>query len=207
VTGPAAPTIRVGLVDDHAVVRDGTALLLGHEPDIEVVGTAADLGAADDLLRLEPDVLVVDIRLGAENGLALLRRIREAGGPAVVVLTAFDYPQFVDAALRMGASGYVLKTDPIANLVGAIRQVAAGGMAFTVRTQRSGSRQLSPREAEIVRHVVEGESNDEIGLRLGISARTVEGHLTRIFEHVGVLSRTELATRAIREGWLETMDE
>ena len=112
-TGPTPRNIRVGLVDDHAVVRDGTAALLGREADIEVVGTAADLGGADDLLRLEPDVLVVDIRLGSENGLALLRRITEAGGPAVVLLTAFDYPQFVDAALRMGASGYVLKTDPI----------------------------------------------------------------------------------------------
>ena len=205
-TGSARP-IRVGLVDDHAVVRDGTALLLAQEPDLLVVGTAADLGMADDLLRLEPDVLVVDIRLGSDNGLALLHRISDSGGPAVVILTAFDYPQFVDAALRMGASGYVLKTDPIEDLVRAIRQVAAGGMAFTVRTQRSARRQFSPREAEIVRHVVEGESNDEIGVRLGISARTVEGHLTRIFEHVGVLSRTELATRAIREGWLETMDQ
>ena len=198
-----SPRIRVGVVDDHAVVRDGTAALLGRESDIEVVGVAESLESAASLLAENPDVLVVDIRLGQENGLDLLRGLAAPGGPAIVILTSFDYPQFVDAAFRLGASGYVLKTDPFVNLVQAIRQVAAGGVAYSVRPSRGGDRPLSPRELEVVSLVVEGRSNDEIAARLAISVKTVESHLTRIFERVGVTSRTELATRAIREGWLE----
>jgi DNA-binding NarL/FixJ family response regulator len=200
--------IRVGVVDDHAVVRDGTAALLDRESDIEVVGVADTLDSAAGLLELRPDVLVVDIRLGQENGLSLLKGLTSTGGgPAVVILTSFDYPQFVDAALRLGASGYVLKTDPFANLVHAIRQVAAGGVAYSVRPSPAGTRRLSARELEIVSLVVAGRSNDEIAHDLGISAKTVESHLTRIYEHASVASRTELAARAIREGWLEGVGE
>ena len=198
--------IRVGVVDDHAVVRDGTAALLEREPDIEVVGVAGTLESAAALLELRPDVLVVDIRLGHENGFALVRDVSAARGPAIVILSAFDYPQFVDAALRLGASGYVLKTDPFGNLVHAIRQVAAGGVAYSVRPSPAGERRLSRREVEVVALVVEGRSNDEIAARLGISVKTIESHLTRIFERTEVASRTELAARAIREGWLETAD-
>jgi two-component system, NarL family, nitrate/nitrite response regulator NarL len=206
-TTRAEGRIRVGVVDDHAVVRDGTAALLERESDIEVVGVADTLDSAAALLELRPDVLVVDIRLGQENGLSLLRGLTSTGGPAVVILTSFDYPQFVDAALRLGASGYVLKTDPFANLVHAIRQVAAGGVAYSVRPSPSGARRLSPRELEIVSLVVAGRSNDEIAHDLGISAKTVESHLTRIYEHANVTTRTELAARAIREGWLEGVGE
>ena len=200
---PESRRIRVGVVDDHAVVRDGTAALLERESDIDVVGVADSLDSAALLLGLEPDVLVVDIRLGHENGLELLRSLSESGGPAIVILTSFDYPQFVDAAFRLGAAGYVLKTDPFVNLVHAIRQVAAGGVAYSVRPSLPGVRPLSPREIEVVALVVEGRSNDEIAAQLAISVKTVESHLTRIFERVHVASRTELATRAIREGWLE----
>jgi DNA-binding NarL/FixJ family response regulator len=196
--------IRVGVVDDHAVVRDGTAALLDREADIDVVGVAASLESAAGLLELDPDVLVVDIRLGQENGLELLRGVSGGGRPAIVILTSFDYPQFVDAALRLGASGYVLKTDPFAKVVDAIRQVASGGFVFTVRPSPAGDRPLSPRELEVVSLVVDGYSNDEVAGRLGISVKTVESHLTRIFERLQVASRTELASRAIREGWLES---
>ena len=202
-TTPVAARIRVGVVDDHAVVRDGTAALLDRESDIEVVGVAATLETATALLELAPDVLVVDIRIGEQNGLELVRDLA-ADGPAIVILTSFDYPQFVDAALRLGASGYVLKTDPFAKVVDAIRQAAAGGMAYSVRPSRAGHRPLSAREVGVVSLVVEGWSNEEIAGRLGISVKTVESHLTRIFERVQVASRTELATRAIREGWLES---
>lgn len=203
-TEPTVAQIRVGVVDDHAVVRDGTAALLERERDIAVVGVAASLEDAAALLDLAPDVLVLDIRLGQENGLELLRDVSARGGPAIVILTSFDYPQFVDAALRLGASGYVLKTDPFTKVVDAIRQVAAGGFVYTVRPSPAGHRPLSQRELEVVSLVVDGHSNDEIAARLGISVKTVESHLTRIFERVQVASRTELATRAIREGWLET---
>jgi DNA-binding NarL/FixJ family response regulator len=203
VTGAEAARIRVGVVDDHAVVRDGTAALLEREVDIEVVGVAETLETAAVLLELEPDVLVVDIRLGAENGLALLRGVSASRGPAIVILTSFDYPQFVDAALRLGAAGYVLKTDPFADLVHAIRQAASGGIAYSIRPSPAGRLRLSTREAQVVSLVVEGRSNDEIAVRLGISPKTVESHLTRIYERADVASRTELATHAIREGWLE----
>jgi DNA-binding NarL/FixJ family response regulator len=203
VTAAGANRIRVAIVDDHAVVRDGTAALLGQEPDFEVVGTAASLEAAVALLGLLPDVLLVDVRLGSENGLTLIRDATRGGGPKVVVLSAFDYPQFVDAALRLGASGYVLKTDPFASLVQAIRQVVAGGFSYSARPSTTETRRLSPRERQVVGLVVEGQSNDEIGGQLGISSKTVESHLTRIYERFAVTSRTELATLAIREGWLE----
>jgi two-component system response regulator DevR len=199
----AGRPIRVGVVDDHAVVRDGTAALLEREADIEIVGVAGTLEAATALLANKPDVLVVDIRLGEQNGFAFVREVTEAGGPAVVILSAFDYPQYVDAALRLGASGYILKTDPFGNLVNAIRQVAAGGIAYSVRPTSTDHRRLSLRETEVVALIVEGCSNDEIGARLGISVKTVESHLTRIYERVHVASRTELATRAVREGWIE----
>ena len=207
IEGRAAPTspIRVGVVDDHAVVRDGTAALLEREPDIHVVGVAATLAAATELLALDPNVLVVDIRLGTENGFSFVRDLAGPEGPAVVILSAFDYPQYVQAALRVGASGYVLKTDPFGNLVNAIRQVAAGGVAYSVLPATPSPRRLSSREREVVALVVEGRSNDEIGASLGISAKTVEGHLTRIFERVHVASRTELAMLAVREGWMETI--
>lgn len=201
---PVAPRIRVGVVDDHAVVRDGTAALLEREPDFDVVGVAESLESATSLVALKPDVLVVDIRLGQENGLDLLRRKSASGGPAIVILTSFDYPQFVEAAFRLGAAGYVLKTDPFERLVDAIRQVAAGGVAYSVRPLPAADRPLSPREIEVVALVVEGRSNDEIAAGLAISVKTVESHLTRIFERVNVASRTELATRAVREGWLES---
>lgn len=206
-TAPVAGRIRVGVVDDHAVVREGTAALLDREPDIEVIGVAATLETATALLEQAPDVLVVDIRIGEQNGLELVRDLSASDGPAIVILTSFDYPQFVDAALRLGASGYVLKTDPFSKVVDAIRQAYAGGMAYSVRPSPARLRPLSRREAGVVALVVEGWSNDEIAARLGISAKTVESHLTRLFERVQVASRTELATRAIREGWLESAAE
>jgi DNA-binding NarL/FixJ family response regulator len=206
VTGLKHSVIRVVVVDDHAVVRDGTAALLGRERDIDVVGVAATLEAAAGSLALRPDVLVVDIRLGEENGFDLLRGLKADGGPAVVILTSFNYPQFVDAAFNNGAAGYVLKTDPFVDLVHAIRQVAAGGVAYSLRPSASRERLLSLREVDVVSRVVEGRSNDEIAGELGISVKTVESHLTRIYDRAQVASRTELATRVIREGWLETGD-
>jgi len=200
----SSPRIRVGVVDDHAVVRDGTAALLDREPDIEVVGVAGTLAAATELLVRRPDVLVVDIRVGTENGFAFIRELSGPERPAVIILSAFDYPQYVEAALKVGASGYVLKTDPFDNLVHAIRQVAAGGIAYSVLPATPNQRRLSGREREVVALVIDGLSNDEIGSDLGISAKTVESHLTRIFERVHVASRTELALLAVREGWVET---
>lgn len=203
----AAGAVRVAVVDDHPVVRDGTAALLAAQDGLAVVGTASSLDEAAALVAVTPiDVLLLDIRLGSDSGLALLSGGASGDGtrlPAIVVVTAYDYPQYAEAALRLGAAGFVLKTAPIAELVEAIRKAATGGLAFSVRPRAGDAMRLSGREHEVVRLVVDGRSNDEIGLALGIGAKTVETHLRRLFERFGLASRTELATRALREGWLE----
>ena len=132
-----AELIRVAIVDDHPVVREGTAALLGAQPGLRMVGTAASLEEAVPLLNAaRVDVLLLDIRLGTDSGLTLL-----GGGaprPAVVVLTAYDYPQYAAAAQRLGASGFVVKTAPVAELVAALRTAAAGGQVFARRRPAGG---------------------------------------------------------------------
>lgn len=199
----AGALIRIAVVDDHPVVAEGTAAVLRAQPDLVVVGVAASLDAARSAGladRDAVDVLLLDIRLGTESGLGLLTG--DLALPAVIVLTAYDYPQYAEAALHLGAAGFVLKTAPLTELLDAIRRVAAGGLAFAVRPGTRAVR-LTPREHDVVRLVADGRSNDEIGVALGIGAKTVETHLARVFERVGVTSRTELATRALREGWLD----
>jgi DNA-binding NarL/FixJ family response regulator len=196
-----AGPIRVAIVDDHPVVREGTAALLGAQPGLRIVGTAASLEEAAPLLDpAAVDVLLLDIRLGTDSGLTLLAG--DASRPAIVILTAYDYPQYAAAAQRLGGSGFVVKTAPLAELVEAIHCAAAGGSAFGYRPDSSAVA-LTRRERDVVRLVADGRSNDEIGVSLGISTKTVEGHLRRLFDRLGVQSRTELATRAVREGWLE----
>jgi len=193
-------TIRVGVVDDHPVVRTGTATIIERTEGMELAGTAASLDEARPLLdRSAVDVLLLDLRLGQQFGLAAFEGNVEL--PAIVVVTSYDYPQYVDAAMRLGAVGYVLKTAPIDELLTAIRRAADGKLSFDLRP--GGRTPLSVRELEVVRAVVEGRSNDEIAGRLGISPKTVESHLRRLFERHGLASRTELATRALRDGWLE----
>jgi DNA-binding NarL/FixJ family response regulator len=206
----AVQLIRVAIVDDHPVVAEGTAAILRAEADLEVVGVAPSIGAAETaglFDRARADVLLLDIRLGTESGLTALSGDAGDGAaaaerPAVIVLTAYDYPQYADAALRLGAAGFVLKTAPVTELVEAIRRVASGGLAFAVRPAGRTVR-LSSREHDVVRLVAEGRTNDEIGAALAIGSKTVETHLARLFERLGVASRTELAARAIREGWLD----
>jgi DNA-binding NarL/FixJ family response regulator len=171
-----------------------------------VIGIAAsldDAGSSGLFDAAQVDVVPLDIRLGTESGLSALGPHASADRPAVIVLTAYDYPQYADAALRLGAAGFVLKTAPLPELVDAIRRVAAGGMAFAVRPTGRPVTRLSPREHDVIRLVADGRTNDEIGAALDIGAKTVETHLARLFERLGVASRTELATRAVREGWLD----
>lgn len=194
--------IRVAIVDDHPVVRAGTATIIEAAPDLVLACTAATLEEAAPFLDgAAVDVLLLDLRLGQEFGLDVFSAARRPL-PAIVVVTSYDYPQYVDAALRLGAVGYVLKTAPIDELLTTVRRAAAGKLSFDVRpTDRR--RPLSLREHDVVVAVVEGLSNDEIAGRLGISSKTVESHLRRLFERHAVASRTELATRALRDGWLE----
>jgi DNA-binding NarL/FixJ family response regulator len=190
-----ADPIRVAIVDDHPMVREGTAALLGAQDRIAVVATAGSVEEARAMLASTAiDVVLLDIRLGTDSGLRLLG----GDGPAIVVVTAYDYPQYVEAALRLGAAGFVLKTAPVAELLDAIRRAAAGGLAFATRPRGGPAVARSAREPDGVRRGV-----DEIGSALGIGGKTVESHLRRLFERLGVASRTELATRALREGWLD----
>jgi DNA-binding NarL/FixJ family response regulator len=213
VGSPAPPPIRVAIVDDHPVRREGTAALLAAQPGLEIAGVAGTVDEAAALVdETQVDVVLLDIRLGTDSGLRWLTSggVEPSAGaptrprPAVVILTSYDYPQYAEAALRLGASGFVLKTAPIAELLDAIRRAAAGGLAFAIRPSAAASQvRLSQRELDVVRLVIDGRSNDEIAGRLGIGAKTVESHLRRLFERLGIASRTELATRALREGWLE----
>lgn len=209
--GVPPSVIRVAIVDDHPALREGTASLLAREPDIEVVALVGTLDAATALVAGDdpPDILIQDIRLGEESGLRMLvgeqstaapRHARQ--GPAIILWTAYDYPQYAAYALRSGAAGFVVKTAPTAELLQAIRSVAAGGVHFSSRPDL-GTLSLTPREREVLELVVEGLGNDQIGARLGITTRTVEAHLTRLYERFAAQSRTELATRAVREGWLD----
>jgi DNA-binding NarL/FixJ family response regulator len=183
-------------------VGHGVASLLGNEPDIDVIGVGSSLADAAAFLAgpTPPDVMLLDVKLGAESGLDLLPKVR-GSDTAIVVLTAHDYGPYLSAAHRLGAAGFVVKSAPFATLLDAIRRVAAGGLAFDRRPQADVS--LTPRERSVVTHLLDGRSNDEIASALGITTRTVEAHLTRLFERLGIGSRTELATRALREGWLE----
>jgi len=197
--------IKVAIVDDHPLLRDGTASLLAKEPDMEVVALGENVGDAEAILAAaDADVLLLDIRLGTDSGLTVLQG-RTNSRPAVVVVTAYAYPQYAEAAFRLGAAGFVLKDAPLNDLMAAIRAAAAGALHFGLRPGQRLA--LSERELDVVRKVVEGRSNDEIGADLKISSKTVESHLRRIFERVGVASRTELATRALREGWLDLPGE
>ncbi len=198
-------SIRVAIVDDHPVVRDGMSALLREYPEIEIAGTAASLELAEPLL--DPalvDVLLLDIRLGEETGFELLERHRDAAGrPAVIVLTAFAQAEYAAAAYRLGAAGLVLKTAPLSELVNAIRKAAAREPSGNERDLTAFDPTLTTREQEIVRHVVEGRTNDEIGVALSIATKSVEGHLRRVFERLGIESRAELGARAVLEGWLD----
>lgn len=197
------------------MVGEGTAAILRAEPDIDVVTVAPSLETAETAGLFDAgrvDVVLLDIRLGTDSGLRALTPARPADGaseqppaarPAIIVLTAYDYPQYAEAALRLGAAGFVLKTAPLPELVDAIRRVAAGGLAFSVRPTSAGLARLSPREHDVGRLVADGRTNDEIGSTLKIGSKTVETHLARLFERLGVASRTELAMRAVREGWLD----
>ncbi len=200
----ASRRLRVMLIDDHPALREGTAQIMAHEPDLEVVGTMGTLDEARAALAGGGiDVLVLDIRLRGERGLDLLAEVQgRPDAPAIVIWTAYDLPQYATYAFRRGASGFVLKTAPTLELIDAVRQAAAGGVRFASRPDLK-VRELTPREHALLSHLVAGLSNDEIATAMGVTTRTVEAHLTRLYERFDARSRTELATRIVGEGWLD----
>lgn len=201
--------IRIVLVDDHPAILDAIAAAVGATPDLEVAGTARTLDEARALVT-EPaavaaDVIVTDVQLAGEaEGLRLLDAA-SPGGPAVLLLSSFDQPPLIRTAFERGAAGYLLKTSEVTEILDAVRTIAAGGTAFSaamLRAIRIAPRRPTDREIEVLTLVCAGASNDEIGVQLGVTEKTVESHLRRLFDRYGVLSRTELAVLAMREGWV-----
>ncbi|MHB1716896.1 MAG: response regulator [Acidimicrobiales bacterium] len=210
-TGNTAP-IRVVIVDDHALVREGTLQLLEQDPGIEVVGQAGT--GEEGLLLLErsrPDVALVDVSLPGMSGLELAGKI-SARHPEVRVLivSAYDDSAYVSEALEVGVSGYLLKTASAKELLDAVRAVAGGVFVLdravsdrlTRRWQRRpdgppGAEALTPREVDVFGLLARGQSNKHIAVELGLGLRTVEGHVSNVLSKLGVTSRTEAALYAL----------
>jgi DNA-binding NarL/FixJ family response regulator len=198
-------TIRIGIVDDHPMVTGGLDAALGTIGDIEVVAHGASVAEARDLLEQDDlDVVLLDVRLDDGNGIQALAERGPRSRPGVLVISSFKTSQYVAASARFGAAGFLLKTVPLPTLVEAIRTVASGGSVFTQEQLQKGFVTLTPRERQIVRLAMDGLSNKEIGGRLGTSPKTVESHLSAIYERFGITGgRIELSIRAGEEGWLD----
>jgi NarL family two-component system response regulator LiaR len=210
-----ATTIRLLIVDDHAVVRQGLRGFLRLQEGIEVVGEAASAAEAVDIAgTVFPDVVLLDLVMPEGNGIGALRRLIEvAPGVRVLVLTSFADDAQIFAAMAAGASGYLLKDiDPQA-LADAIRDVHAGRPALhpsvAARLMRQGAVRrvshddLTARERDVLRLMVEGLANKQIAQRLGIGEKTIKTHVSRVLAKLGVADRTQAAVLAIREGLVD----
>jgi DNA-binding NarL/FixJ family response regulator len=212
-------TIRVLLVDDHAVMRAGLRALLSTEPDIEVVGEAATGEEGVDLaIQLRPDVVLMDLSMPGIGGMAATRRIAAAGLSArVLVLTLHGEQEYLLPLLEAGGAGYLTKSSADHELVEAIRVVARGDvyldptaarlLVTSFRAPREPDRhgpldRLSAREREVLTLAAEGYSSTEIGERLGISGKTVETYRERLMDKLDLHHRSELVRLALREGLL-----
>jgi DNA-binding NarL/FixJ family response regulator len=208
--------IRVLLADDHAVVRAGIRQFLEHGSDIQVVAEADDGEMAQRLIQQhELDVVVLDIQMPKVNGIDVTRWVRANQRPiGVLVLTAYDDDPYVIAVLQAGANGYVLKTASPAEIVQAVRDVYEGKSALDATIARKlmahiaghASRpeveSLTERELEVLALAGKGYTNKAIGVQLGISDRTVQGHLANIYSKLNASSRTEAVMRAVAQGLL-----
>ncbi|RMF35430.1 MAG: DNA-binding response regulator [Chloroflexi bacterium] len=214
--------IRVLLADDHAVVRKGIREFLEALGEIEVVAEAADGEEAKALIRQHrPDVAILDIRMPKATGIEVTRWIRDQELPiGVLILTAYDDDPFVLAALQAGANGYVLKTAEAEEIVAAVQAVHRGQSALDPVIARklmahlarptSTARPVEPltaRERQVLELAARGLTNRAIGMELGISNRTVQGHLANIYAKLQVGSRTEAVTKALRLGIIRLPEE
>ncbi len=212
--------IRIVIADDHAVVRQGTRSLLEREEDLEVVGEAGDGEEAEKLIEeLSPDVAIIDIAMPKLNGIEVTRRIKpRCPSTAVLILSAYDDDAYIFALLEAGAAGYLLKDVDSKEVVRAVRAVHAGESVlhpviarkvidrFLSTAAKVGeekpSVEMSEREMEVLKLAAKGMSNQDIAKQLFISMRTVQGHLTSIFNKLSVGSRTEAIFQAVKRGWL-----
>lgn len=206
------PPIRVVIVDDHALLREGTRWILQQEPSIEVVGESGRGDEAVEVIAdLQPDVVLLDLRLPGLPGIDVARQIAvRSPKTRVLILTAYDEEDYVLEALQAGAAGYLLKTAPCEELLEAVHAVAAGNTVLQpsvsaalarrwTRSDGPGGTQLSTREMEVLRLTAHGMANKEMAIKLGLSLRTVEGHLSRSFAKLGVTSRTEAVFQAVNQ--------
>ncbi len=215
--------IRVALVDDHPIVRDGLVAVLSDEPDFEVVGTAP---TAEDALRLvsaqRPDVMLLDLELPGMGGVEALPELAKASPTTrVIVFTAYDTEERVIGALRAGAKGYLLKGATSEEIAQAIRTVHAGGshlstrVAATVVAELRGGRDgsgspararvaaaLTTRERQVLRLVADGRTNKEIARELSITERTAKFHVTSLLNKLGADNRAQAAVLAVQRGLL-----
>jgi len=212
-------TTRVVLVDDEAMVRVGLRMVLTAEPDIEVVGEAADGGAAVGVVeQTAPDVVLMDVRMPEVDGIEGARRVlAQSPDVKVVVLTTFDEDEYVEAALRAGVSGFLLKVAPPERLIEAVRTVAAGGglldpgvtrrviesfaAAPPLRTRRAERLDaLTERERDVLRLIGRGLSNGEIAAELYLGETTVKTHVSNVLAKLGLRDRVQAVVAAYETG-------
>ena len=215
--------VRVVIADDHDLLRDGVAAILGADPGIEVVGEASSGPSAVAAARaLAPDVVLMDVEMPGGDGLTATREIlARCPGTRVLVLTTFDLDEYVLVALRSGASGFLLKTTPAAALVSAVRACAAGEMLLAPTVTRrlvetyvqqptmpadgvapAQLRELTERELEVLRALGRGLSNAEIGRELYLAETTVKTHITHILAKLGLRDRVQAVIAAYESGLL-----
>jgi DNA-binding NarL/FixJ family response regulator len=210
-------TINVLLADDHTIVRDGLRALLEANPDIKVIGDAANgKEAVDQVEKLDPDIVVMDISMPDMNGILATRRIMEnKPGIRIIVLSMLGTADNVFHALQAGAKGYLLKESAGREVVEAVQTVYAGEMYFSrpitntmindymqarIETQNDSLESLSMRENEILCLVVEGKTSAEIGKKLNLSPKTVESYRSRMMQKLGISDLTELVKFALKNG-------
>jgi DNA-binding NarL/FixJ family response regulator len=214
------PSVRIVVADDHEVVRAGFAALLETQPDFTVVGTASDGAEAVKISReLQPDVVLMDVRMPGTDGIEATRQLTGSGanGPHVIILTTFDLDEYVYDALCAGASGFLLKDVTGERLFDAVRVVAAGeallAPAVTRRLISEFARlrptapappaavaELTPRETEVLRLLAEGLSNPEIADRLVITEETVKTHVSRVLHKLALRDRAQAVVLAYESG-------
>jgi len=203
-----ANKLRVLLVDDHALVRRGFRRMLEDEPTFQVAGEASDgLEAVELAAKLRPDVIVMDCALPQMNGIEASRRIlANLPETAILMLSMHSEDTLVKQALEAGARGYILKNAMDLDLVSAIKKVAEGQTVLDPQIARGGTLKgerdtgLTPRELEILQHIVAGKSNKEIATELNLSVNTVSVHRANIMDALGIHKTAELVVYAIRNG-------
>ena len=214
--------LRLLLVDDDSLVRAGLRAVLGTEPDFEIVGEAADgVEAIAQAKELEPDLILMDIRMPGTDGLAATRAIVAAGTGRVLILTTFELDEYVYEAMRSGAAGFMLKRSSPEDLVTAVRIAASGDslvLPEAMRTMverfatsgeaatrmRADIDRLTGREQEVLRLVAQGLSNTEIADELYVSRETVKSHVTSVLTKLGVRDRTQAVIAAYESGFIQT---